>query len=124
MEMYQVRYFLALCEEQNFTRAAKRRGVSQPSLTNAIKRLEDEFGGALFIRAKSKTILTKLGMLMKSRIKKINREAELAHEIARLYAKRVANLNTLSAQNTSPPPQLLSQLANAGSQKQQMAPDS
>jgi DNA-binding transcriptional LysR family regulator len=48
MQMNQVRYFLALCEEQNFTRAAKRCGVSQPSLTNAIKRLERTFGGPLF----------------------------------------------------------------------------
>ena len=30
--MNQIRYFLALCEERNFTRAAKRCGVSQPSL--------------------------------------------------------------------------------------------
>ena len=42
--------FLALCEERSFTRAAKRCGVSQPSLTNAIIRLEQELGGALFQR--------------------------------------------------------------------------
>src|SRR5262245_31012171 len=36
MQMHQIRYFLALCEERNFTRAARRCGVSQPSLTNAI----------------------------------------------------------------------------------------
>ena len=33
MQMHQVRYFLALCEELNFTRSARRCGVSQPSLT-------------------------------------------------------------------------------------------
>ncbi len=42
MELHQIRYFLAVCDEQNFTRAAKRCGVSQPSLTNAIKRLEQD----------------------------------------------------------------------------------
>jgi DNA-binding transcriptional LysR family regulator len=36
MQMHQIRYFLALCEERSFTRAAKRCGISQPSLTNAI----------------------------------------------------------------------------------------
>jgi len=36
MEMHQVRYFLALCEELNFTRAAERSNVAQPSLTRAI----------------------------------------------------------------------------------------
>src|SRR5262245_51098697 len=51
MQMHQIRYFLALCEERNFTRAARRCGVSQPSLTNAIIGLErkclreDHIGG-------------------------------------------------------------------------------
>jgi DNA-binding transcriptional LysR family regulator len=40
MQMQQVHYFLALCEELNFTRAARRCGVSQPSLTTAISALE------------------------------------------------------------------------------------
>src|SRR5262245_41413211 len=48
MQMHQIRYFLALCEELNFTRAARRSGVSQPSLTNAIGALERELGGVLF----------------------------------------------------------------------------
>src|SRR5215468_10129897 len=45
MQMQQIRYFLALCEERSFTRAAKRCGISQPSLTNAIIALEQELGG-------------------------------------------------------------------------------
>jgi DNA-binding transcriptional LysR family regulator len=40
MEMQHIRYFLALSEELNFTIAAKRCGITQPSLTNAIKALE------------------------------------------------------------------------------------
>ena len=58
MEMHQVRYFLALCEERNFTRAAKRCGVAQPSLTRAIKQLEAELGGLLFDRNRINTRLT------------------------------------------------------------------
>jgi len=46
--------------ERNFTRAAKRCGVSQPSLTNAIIALEQELGGALFQR-KPLIALTVLG---------------------------------------------------------------
>jgi hypothetical protein len=61
MEMQQVRYFLALCEEQNFTRAAKRCGVSQPSLTLAIKKLEAELGGPLFQRSRTTSRLSPLG---------------------------------------------------------------
>jgi DNA-binding transcriptional LysR family regulator len=51
MRTQHIRYFLAVCDELNFTRAAKRCGVSQPSLTNAIKHLEREVGGALFLRS-------------------------------------------------------------------------
>ena len=51
MKMQHVRYFLAICDELNFTRAAKKCGVAQPSLTNAIRRLEREVGGALFLRS-------------------------------------------------------------------------
>ncbi|HEY5505759.1 MAG TPA: LysR family transcriptional regulator, partial [Sedimentisphaerales bacterium] len=61
MEMHEVRYFLALCEEGSFTRAAKRCGVAQPSLTKAIKRLESKLGGDLFYRGHAETRLTKLG---------------------------------------------------------------
>src|SRR5205823_7287699 len=60
MQMQQIRYFLALCEERNFTRAARRCGVSQPSLTNAMIALERELGGALFQR-RPEIVLTVLG---------------------------------------------------------------
>jgi LysR family hydrogen peroxide-inducible transcriptional activator len=40
MQMHKIRYFLALCEQRSFTRAAGRSGISQPSLTNAIGALE------------------------------------------------------------------------------------
>ena len=45
--MHQIRYFLAVCEALNFTRAAESCNVSQPSLTRAIKGIEDELGGKI-----------------------------------------------------------------------------
>jgi DNA-binding transcriptional LysR family regulator len=76
MEMHQVRYFVALCEEQSFTRAAKRCGVSQPSLTNAIRRLEEELGGSLFDRRKTGIRLLPLGTAVRPYLYQIDRSAE------------------------------------------------
>jgi len=87
--MPQVRYFLALCEEQNFTRAAKRCGVAQPSLTNAIKRLESQLGGALFHRHRVNTRLTDLGILVRPELVQIDRStAEAKRKAAKFLAAR------------------------------------
>jgi Bacterial regulatory helix-turn-helix protein, lysR family len=82
METNQVRYFLALCEEKNFTRAAKRCGVSQPSVSNAIKRLEEELGGDLFRRTKNGAKLSSLGMAIRPYLHQINECAEGARREA------------------------------------------
>ena len=88
MEMHQVRYFLALCEDLNFTRAAERCHVAQPSLTRAIKQLEEELGGALFRRERQNTHLSELGRTLKPYLEQIFRRAEdakrEAHEFLRL----------------------------------------
>jgi DNA-binding transcriptional LysR family regulator len=64
MEMHQVRYFLATVSELNFTKAAERCNVTQPSLTRAIKQLEEELGGDLFRRERPQAQLTELGERM------------------------------------------------------------
>lgn len=64
MEMHQIRYFLAVARNLNFTRAAEECNVSQPALTRAIKLLEDEFGGELFRRERNLSHLTDLGQRM------------------------------------------------------------
>ena len=71
MEMHQVRYYLAVCEALNFTRAAEASHVSQPSLTAAIKKLEAELGGELFRRERSRTHLTELGKLTRPHLEQI-----------------------------------------------------
>jgi hypothetical protein len=70
VQINQIIYFVALYEERNFTRAAKRCRISQPSLTNAIKALEDELGGALFTR-KPKLELSTFGLAMKPHLKRV-----------------------------------------------------
>jgi DNA-binding transcriptional LysR family regulator len=64
MEMHQVRYFLAVARALNFTRAAKECNVAQPSLTRAVRQLEDELGGDLFRRERPHAQLTELGQRM------------------------------------------------------------
>lgn len=86
MEMHQVRYFLAVCEELNFTRAAEKCHVAQPSLTRAIKLLEDELGGRLFHREHSRTHLTELGLAMRPYLSEVMRQSEQAKDAASAYA--------------------------------------
>ncbi len=78
MEMHQVRYFLAVSEALNFTRAAEACNVAQPSLTAAIKKLEQELGGELFRRERNRTHLTDLGKLMKPHLEQIYAASEAA----------------------------------------------
>ena len=85
MQMHQIRYFLALSTERNFTRAAKRCGVSQPSLTNAIIALERELGGTLFQR-RPLIALTVLGHAIHPYLDRIAQNAEHAREAAQALA--------------------------------------
>ena len=64
MEMHQIRYFLAVARTLNFTQAAEECHVAQPSLSRAIRNLEEELGGDLFRRERSLSHLTELGKLM------------------------------------------------------------
>ena len=71
MELYQIRYFVALCETLNFARAAERCTVSQPSLTRAVQKLEQELGGLLIRRARRLTHLTELGKLVRPMLEEV-----------------------------------------------------
>ena len=81
MELQHVRYFLALCEEQHFSKAAKKCGISQPSLTNAIKRLEQSIGGALFQR-RPRVLPTQLALVIKPDLERVLLFAEAARRKA------------------------------------------
>jgi len=88
MEMHQVRYFRAMCEELNFTRAAALCNVSQPSLTRAIANLEREFGGILFARERANTRLTELGRVVKPYLDQVYEQAASALAHARMFENR------------------------------------
>lgn len=93
MEMQQIRYFLAAAQELNFTRAAAKCRVSQPSLTRAIGLLESELGGDLFRRERNLTHLTELGRRMLPLLTKAIEGAEQAAQLAKsIGAGKVASL--------------------------------
>src|SRR3954454_13412968 len=78
MEMHQIRYFMALCESLNFTRAAEYCNVTQPSLTRAIKVLENEVGGQLFHRERGNIHLTELGALLRPHLEEVMAQSRTA----------------------------------------------
>jgi DNA-binding transcriptional LysR family regulator len=82
MEMHQVRYFLAVARTLHFTRAADDCHVTQPSLTRAIKQLEDELGGDLFRRERPQAQLTELGQRMLPLLKQCYESAMSARSLA------------------------------------------
>jgi len=91
MEMQQVRYFVALAGELNFTRAAERCNVSQPALTRAIQQLEYELGGPLFHRERGNTHLSELGRMMLPYLEAIQAQTAAAKEQAKA-AKKLDNV--------------------------------
>jgi DNA-binding transcriptional LysR family regulator len=71
MDIHHIRYFLAVCETRNFTRAAEKCNVTQPALSRAIQQLEDEVGGLLFRRERNLTHITDLGNLLRPRFQQV-----------------------------------------------------
>jgi DNA-binding transcriptional LysR family regulator len=82
LEMHQIRYFLAVGETLNLTKAAERCNVAQPSLTRAIKALEAELGGELLRRERALSHLTELGQRMLPMLRQCYEAAVTAKTVA------------------------------------------
>ncbi|HMB77220.1 MAG TPA: LysR family transcriptional regulator [Kiloniellaceae bacterium] len=100
MELYQIRYFIALCSTLNFTRAAEACNVSQPSLTRAIKKLEEELGGELFRRERSRTHLSELGRNMQPFLQQSYDSALAAKAQAEMYGRGETSVLRLGLSKT------------------------
>jgi DNA-binding transcriptional LysR family regulator len=88
MEMHQVRYFLAVAEELNFTRASERCNVTQPSLSRAIKLLEEELGGLLFHRERDSIRITDLGHMARPYLQAVYDQSSLVKRLSREFVKK------------------------------------
>ncbi|NVK40558.1 MAG: LysR family transcriptional regulator [Oceanospirillaceae bacterium] len=82
MTLTELRYIVTLAREQHFGRAAERCFVSQPTLSIAVKKLEDELGIALFERSKNSVRLTPTGERIVQQAQKVLEQAESIKDLA------------------------------------------
>ena len=80
IERYLLRYFLAVVDQGNFSRAAAHCLVSQPTLSVGIAKLEQAVGAPLFLRSNQRVELTEAGSRLLSHARRIEREFNLAEQ--------------------------------------------
>jgi len=83
MILNDLRYAVAVAQERNFRRAAERSFVSQPALSLAIQRLEDELGVQIFERSRTEVTVTPIGSRIIEQAQRVIEEAGKVKEIAR-----------------------------------------
>lgn len=76
MTLTELRYIVAVAQEKHFGRAAQRSFVSQPTLSIAIKKLEEELGVTLFDRSSNEVIATAAGERIVAQARRVLEEAE------------------------------------------------
>ena len=76
MTLDQLRYFLAVCKYDGVSRAAEALSISQPSVSNAIAKLEKEFGVVLFARQRKRLLLTEEGRTLSDLADKLLAQAD------------------------------------------------
>ncbi|MBU8538980.1 LysR family transcriptional regulator [Falsiroseomonas tokyonensis] len=87
MDLREMGYFLAASQTMHFTRAAALCGVTQPTLTRGIQKLEKELGGPLFVREGGTTHLTALGRMVLPRIEDIVARSRSVRKQASLHLR-------------------------------------
>ena len=115
MEIHEIRYFLALSETLNFTRAAERCSISQPALTRAIKSLEDKLdAGPLVNRERNNTHISDLGMIMLPYFESMIDALEKAKARAHDHTKMLNTALNIGLMCTIGPTQLIDLFARFG----------
>ncbi len=83
MTLTELRYIVAVAAERHFGRAAERCFVSQPSLSAAVRKLEDELGVRIFERGKAEVLVTAAGEQIVAQSRRVLEEAERVRAVAR-----------------------------------------
>ncbi len=114
--MHQVRYFLAVAEDLNFTKAAEHCNVSQPALSRAIQALaiqalEQELGGPLFRRERGHTHLSELGRMVQPHLAEIFDRTRSAKRVAQAYSRLGKTPLKLGIMSTIAPDQIIDLIA-------------
>ncbi|WP_123042832.1 LysR family transcriptional regulator [Cohnella candidum] len=93
MELRQLEYFVAVCDELHFTKAADKIGISQPNLSLQIKSLEEEVGMPLFDRIGKRIALTEAGTVLLKYARNVLQNLQNArHELYELRHQRGGSL--------------------------------
>lgn len=97
MDRYQLRYFLAVVEAGNFSKAAARANVAQPTLSVGIAKLETELGTKLFQRSSRRVHLTESGSRFLPHARRIMQDFNLARQaVADAESTEVLRVGTLA----------------------------
>lgn len=103
MTLNELRYIVAVARERNFRRAAEKSFVSQPALSLAIKKLEDELGVSLFERRKTDVMPTPVGERIIEQATRVLDEAAKIREIALQGSNQLSGAIRLGAIHTIGP---------------------
>jgi len=103
MDLRQLEYFVAVADQQHFTRAASRMNVVQSGLSASIRALEDEFGAPLFLRTTRKVALTPMGQAFLTEARRVLAAAADAKKlVADMRGLRRGRLSIGSIQGLAP----------------------
>jgi DNA-binding transcriptional LysR family regulator len=101
IELRQLRYFVAVAEENHFGRAAARLHMTQPPLSQTIQALEASLGTPLFLRTKRSVALTAAGLALLPEARRILQQAGTLPDLARRAASGESGLLSLSFVSTA-----------------------
>ncbi|MCR4303798.1 MAG: hydrogen peroxide-inducible genes activator [Gallionella sp.] len=90
MTLNELRYIVAVAQERNFRRAAEKSFISQPALSLAIQKLEEELGIRIFERGKSEISVTPVGAEIVEQAQRVMEEAGRIRELARQGKNQLA----------------------------------